>query len=1220
MKLCKLKLKNLNSFREEIVLDFENSTLADASLVAITGPTGAGKTTLLDAICVALYGNTPRLSGTGSQHPRHLISLGEDEGSAEVHFEVNGTRYCATWSVTRRGSRKGRLICKGQLICAEDGELISDKLAGSGKSLGSSQNTVSEEVTALLGLDFDAFKRSVMLAQGEFAAFLKAKNEERRTILEATAGIAIYDELKKVLNKKVGEVEVEHAAVLQKLGTIPEVSREQLAEAESEFGRLQAVADALDAKSQHIQAEKAQEAKRTEEFAKLQSSQERQETLLNQQPVIEALEGEQARAALANRLLPEKQAFDTAKSELQKATGALRGAETELANAQAQSETHQADFDLKDEAYQAAKTGGAQKAEAYRDAKSDIASANMQFQFVEEQGPRLQRLDEEIDTLSAALRDNSKTQATLKAEIGNAETFLAENPLPLDSRQRHNRASALLTEHQLKQDLLAGKLDAEATLAPPLSGLKAELSMLQKKHATLLARKDNAADKLAAADAELNALQAEGSLEEWGTRKQHAVDAQPIAQKYEVAQTQLSESENCLHQLREDRATLNTQLEKLTEDLASQSRACRSANEAVAICDAERETALLASPINQLRQHLHSGEPCRVCGATEHPYAGKVEHESEERQETAKNALDDARARAKAEHERQTTLEQKQIHIEQAKSSSAEQIEAAQVEIEKLIGETELLFEQWQEIYPDTDLSSTWVGQQIKDADTAMENLHEAREAHTQAGRACETALQQLDSCDKDIGHKQLLLNDAEQNLREVTDAIEDLKVDIADNETRFWELLPDAFQGVGLKKAVNQFSDRIEAVEACADKLSTKQNQLETLNANIRANRRELESAEERHEELQAEIKRYQSEGEAFLNDAREKTDGLETEPDIDTAIAQLDATIQAKADERDEAEQRLQESSDRFIEKQANYRNCQDRQGVCHENFGTARDAYFDKLSGVGFYSPEAHAHAFREEARMQQIAQEISAYTQEKHRLEVDIAELRTRFEETPFDPQALARITEAAEEVDGQIQEAQQEIGAQRNEIDELRVALSKREALDDKVRAASDELERWNSLQEAIPRNDLRDFALDIMFKQVSRIANAQLKYLTSERYQLKVESIGKLTVLDRWNANEERPVETLSGGESFLTSLALALALSELSRGRAQLNSLFLDEGFGTLDSETLDIAIAALEGLRMRGRSIFLISHIQELTRRLPVKINVKKQGDGSSSIEIRG
>ena len=109
MKICRLKLKNLNSFREEIDIDFEGPRLGGASLVAITGPTGAGKTTLLDAICVALYGKTPRLSGTGSQHPRHLISHGEKEGFAEVHFVANGTDYIAAWSIRRGSAAEVRL-------------------------------------------------------------------------------------------------------------------------------------------------------------------------------------------------------------------------------------------------------------------------------------------------------------------------------------------------------------------------------------------------------------------------------------------------------------------------------------------------------------------------------------------------------------------------------------------------------------------------------------------------------------------------------------------------------------------------------------------------------------------------------------------------------------------------------------------------------------------------------------------------------------------------------------------------------------------------------------------------------------------------------------------------------------------------------------------------------------------------------------------------------
>jgi len=89
----------------------------------------------------------------------------------------------------------------------------------------------------------------------------------------------------------------------------------------------------------------------------------------------------------------------------------------------------------------------------------------------------------------------------------------------------------------------------------------------------------------------------------------------------------------------------------------------------------------------------------------------------------------------------------------------------------------------------------------------------------------------------------------------------------------------------------------------------------------------------------------------------------------------------------------------------------------------------------------------------------------------------------------------------------------------------------------------------------------------------------------------------------------------LSGGESFLVSLSLALALSELSSGRSRLESLFLDEGFGTLDSETLN----ALESLRLSGRTIGVISHIDQLTRRIPVRIDVKRTGVGTSTIHVK-
>ena len=1214
MKLCKLKLKNLNSFRGDIELDFEKSPLDVASLVAITGPTGAGKTTLLDAICVALYGKTPRLTGIGSQNPSYLLSHGETDCYAEVHFMTNGIRYLAEWSLRRRNSPKGRLLS------TENGELISDRLSARGKTLGASRNTISEEITDILGLDFDAFKRSVMLAQGEFAAFLKATNEERRTILEATAGVGIYEDLKKRLNEKVRAVKDEQEGVLKRLNAIPEASREQLAEAEAELDSLQASSQALSLKNEKIQKKKEQEKKREEEFAELQTSEERRDELLNKQPMIEALEVERERADRANRLLPEKQAFDTSKLELEKTGEALRQAEIELAEAQKRFDKNQVYFDEKDEAYQLTKTVGERKIETYREAQSDVERAHTQFQLVEERRPRLQELEEQIDSFSTELVDKRHKQSSLEADIHKAETFLAENLLPLDRQSRLIEAKELLVEFRSQRQQQEGKSNSQSEHTSEIDRLAGELKKLSKNREKLLVDKENAAATLAKVDTELKTFQETGNLENWQNQREKARQALSVAQGYEFSHDQLRDKKHDAAALQERIAALNGSLNDVKEKLKVQFYLCKRAEAEVTRLEAEKELALLANPINQLRRQLEPGQPCRVCGATDHPCADEVELGSEAQLEIAQNALDAAETEARDTQAHNKKLEQEQVRLQQDKANITSQVDTCMMEIESLKDAIESTRTQWQALYEMVEISSEWVGEKINEAETAIENLSNARNAYNQALNDLKMVSEKFTTCERDIVRENNLLEDNEKKLRAVTTEIEILSVDIEESETHFWKLLPDSCHGVDIEDAINQFEDKIETVAVYEQERDEKQNELVQYNIVIKEGQKSLERERENHEKLQAEIASYQSEGDGFLDTARGKTSGLITEVAIDSAIEKLHATIQEKADQRDEADQKLRQSRDQHTEKRANHRNCQNRQTECGKNFETASAAYFDKLSSVGFDSLEAHDSAFRTDSQMQQVGTKIDDFTQEKHLIAEKIVELRAQFEETPFDPQVLGRLTAQVKEIDAQIDEVQRDIGAQEKTIADLTDALSKREALDDEIQTAADELSRWSNLRGAIPENQLRDFALDIMFKQVSRIANAQLEYLTLERYQLKVENIGKLTIIDRWNANEGRPVETLSGGESFLTSLALALALSELSRGRSQIHSLFLDEGFGTLDSETLDVAIAALEGLQMQGRSIFLISHVSELTRRIPVRIAVQKSANGSSQLRVYG
>ncbi len=963
MKLCSLKLKNLNSFRNTVELDFEKSPLDAASLVAITGPTGSGKTTLLDAICVALYGKTPRLSGNKNQHPRHLVSHGEKEAFAEVVFEANGTRYHANWSMRRNGSPKAELR-------DGNGQLITDDVA--------------REVESILGLDFAAFRRSVLLAQGEFTAFLKAKPEDRRTILEATAGIAIYDALRDALNKKMAQVKEAHAAVLGKLDKIPEASPEQLETAEAELRSIISRIDALRATRENVQAEKETETTRKEDFEAWQAWKKRHGELLEEQTAIECLEEELTLARLAATLRPEREQFD-------KTTSALEKTEQELCTAKTKRET---------------------AVSIYRAACTQMVS------FLEQK-----------------IQECSEIQKALFSEMENKEM---------------------------------------------------ELDQLSAERDTVL-------------------LQSR-TFEEWDVQRKRAVKAQPIVQKYETTRAAMVDSVKRRAELMKSTMAFDKQLEQLDVDMETQLAVYDQAQADVQRWEAEQQDALQAQPINQLRQHLHAGEPCKVCGGTEHPYAARIEDET--LLQSVNDALAAARERLQNAQKRLQDLDGQRERTEEKKGNINNEIKTFTTDIERFAEECASQLYQCRSVYPNLEfkesvgISSEWIADQIAEADQVIDAIRGA---------------------DKKIA------------------ALRDL-----------------------LGETTKRHGDCQGTLDLMRESLTDVQQQEE-------------------------EVK---GEPQSLYQELRETSD------DEITA-------------------QQLRQYRDRWTAAAEAYGGYKKQSAERTDEYQEARKAYYEALTNTEFVSPQAHADAFRDETWVQEMSEDIDAYRRELDDLEDKISTLSEQFSEKPFQPETLPKIEAQLDNLNEKLDIKQGKRGEQEKIIKDLKENLEKRNALGTKERDAQRELERWQNLEETIPRNELRDFALEIMFKQMVHVANAQLNDLTSERYRLKVEGIGDLKVIDRWNANQERPVETLSGGESFLTSLALALALSEISRGRAQLNTLFLDEGFGTLDIETLEVAIAALEGLRLQGRSVFVISHVQELTRRIPVKISVKKRGDGRSTIE---
>jgi len=396
---------------------------------------------------------------------------------------------------------------------------------------------------------------------------------------------------------------------------------------------------------------------------------------------------------------------------------------------------------------------------------------------------------------------------------------------------------------------------------------------------------------------------------------------------------------------------------------------------------------------------------------------------------------------------------------------------------------------------------------------------------------------------------------------------------------------------------------------------------QLAVLEQDIKNQKESLQNTAEQFEKAKAELEQERQ----ILDELNAKRMELFEDKNPEIEREKFDQHLNESEEKQTISKERLDAVILQIKTSKATQKSQQKQLDKSDKSWKKINDSLIVKIAKIGLTSITDLSTNLLSESDSQRI-QEQKESLQKRHialqQSQKDLNQQLDKEKNKELTTESTEILTEQTIHTQTEYESLQQQIGGLNKQLEENDLRKQQSQGLIQQIEKQRKEFNRWAKLNELIGQADgqkFRKFAQGLTLQKLAQLANQQLQKLSGRYIIIKPDDkVLQLDIMDTFQADNIRSMNTLSGGESFLVSLALALGLSDMAGRRTNIRSLFIDEGFGTLDEQTLDMAITTLENLQASGKTIGVISHVRELKERISTQIQVFKKGNGMSEVAI--